>query len=69
MTNKNTPWKDLITETPEAEFDSRLIEKKIDDGFKKSDELKKYVDSLTAETEFDVVDVEASEQGASSDSH
>lgn len=65
MTNKTTPWKDLIAQTPEAEFDSRLIEKKIDDGFTKAEDLKKYVENLSPETEFDIVDVEASEKASS----
>jgi hypothetical protein len=65
MTDKNKAWKELITQTPEAQFDLRLTEKRIDDGFSKPADLQNYLKALPEETEFDVVDIEAVESSAS----
>jgi hypothetical protein len=49
---KNVAWFKVIEEAPEARFDSRLIEKKLDEGFVSADESQQFIKSLPEETEY-----------------
>jgi len=61
MSDKNVVWKDLIVQTPDAEFDTRLVEKKIDDGFMKADAYETHLQKVAEETEFDFSSIDSTE--------
>lgn len=53
MANKDLPWKQMTQETPEAQFDVRLIEKKIAEKFITPEEAQAFQKNLPEETDFD----------------
>ncbi len=58
MSTKTVAWQKIIDETPEAKFDNRLIEKKIDEGFLTHDEADGFVASIPEEKEFEFTSAE-----------
>ncbi len=58
MSTKNVPWQKIIDETPEAKFDLRLIEKKIDENFLTHDDADNFLKSIPSETEFEFTSAE-----------
>jgi len=53
MSKQPVSWQEIIEETPDAKFDSRLIEKKIDENFLTQDQADSYLKSIPDEKEFD----------------
>ncbi len=58
MSTKNVAWQKIIDETPEAKFDLRLIEKKIDENFLTDDDADNFLKSIPAESEYEFTSAE-----------
>ena len=52
-------WEQLIKETNERRFDSRLTEKKMDEKFMTREEFAKFLKEIPEETEFDFTSYDA----------
>ena len=65
---KNFPWSELFSESQEAKFDYRLVEKKIDENFLGTADLEGFLKNLPQEPEYEFTSAEAlDQQGATSD--
>ncbi len=53
MSKQPVSWQEIIDETPDAKFDNRLIEKKVDEHFLTQDQADSYLKSIPDEKEFD----------------
>jgi hypothetical protein len=62
---KNVAWFKVIEETPEARFDSRLIEKKIDENFITHADADQFIKTLPEEKEFEFTSAEELDQQVS----
>jgi len=53
MSKQPVSWQEIIDETPDAKFDNRLIEKKVDENFLTQEQTDAFIKSIPDEKEFD----------------
>lgn len=62
--SNSAKWKEFVKESSEEKFDSRLIEKKIQDGFLSLEEVQEFKKSVPEESEFDFSSAEELENAS-----